>query len=190
MTRSLHSFCKEHGLAKSTVHSHLTALGHDLSNGLTEAAVADARSRFVTAATAPTAQAVAAQVVVETGNHCSQLATPQQAGAFSLESFRDEGITALTFADPGAVADEFLAVADQLLAGMDADVKARQQRLDATKAAQAKVSSKAQELSLEARLYRLQSGQLDTAQTSETKALQDAVGALQSLGKPPADTAA
>lgn len=133
----------------------------------------------------PAAQAVAAQVVVEAGNHCSQLATPQQAGAFSLERFRDEGITALTFADPGAVADEFLAVADQLLAGMDADVKARQQRLDATKAAQAKVASKAQELSLEARLYRLQAGQLDTAQTAETQALQDAVAALQSMGKAP-----
>jgi hypothetical protein len=131
------------------------------------------------------AQQAAAQVTVETGNHCSQLAAPQVAGAFSLEQFRADDVTALTFEDPGAVADQFLAVADQLLAGMDADVKARQQRLDATKAAQAKVASKAQELSLEARLYRLQAGQLDTAQTAETQALQDAVAALQSMGKAP-----
>jgi hypothetical protein len=45
-------------------------------------------------------------------------------------------------------------------------------------------------LSLEQRLYRLQTAQLDSATTGETTALADALAALQSLGKPAADTAA
>lgn len=53
--QSLHSFCKAHNLAKSTVHSHLTALGHDLSQGLTDAAVADARAGFLSPADIPAA---------------------------------------------------------------------------------------------------------------------------------------
>jgi hypothetical protein len=126
-------------------------------------------------------------VTVETGNHCQALAKPDMNGTqFSLESFRTDDVEALIFEDPALVADQFLAVADQLVAGMEADIAIREQRLRATRTAQGKVATKAQELKLEQRLYRDRARDLDTAQTDETRALQDAVTALQSLGKPQA----
>jgi len=135
-------------------------------------------------ATAP-AQPVA--VTVETGNHCQALAKPDMNGTqFSLESFRTDDVEALIFEDPVLVADQFLAVADQLVAGMEADIAIREQRLRATRTAQGKVATKAQELKLEQRLYRDRAKDLDIAQTDETRALQDAVTALQNLGKSPA----
>jgi AcrR family transcriptional regulator len=128
----------------------------------------------------------AVEVTVETGNHCHALNQPEIGGTeFSLERFRADDVQALIFEDPNAVADQFLAVADQLVAGMEADIAAREQRLRATRTAQGKVATKAQELKLEQRLYRDRAKDLDTAQTDETRALQDAVTALQSLGKSP-----
>ncbi|MEO0374702.1 MAG: hypothetical protein AAF329_08775 [Cyanobacteria bacterium P01_A01_bin.17] len=127
----------------------------------------------------------AVEVTVETGNHCSKLAQPEMNRlSFSLESFRSDDVEALVFDNPDDIADQFLAVADQLVGAMDTDIKKREQRLKATRAAQNKVATKAQELKLEQRLYRDRAKDIDSAQTDETQSLQDAVKALQSLGKP------
>lgn len=40
MATSLHSFCTQHGLPKTTVHRLLKTEGHDLSNGLSDDAIA------------------------------------------------------------------------------------------------------------------------------------------------------
>ncbi|MBW4520993.1 MAG: hypothetical protein KME16_14980 [Scytolyngbya sp. HA4215-MV1] len=53
-----------------------------------------------------------------------------------------------------------------------------------TRQAKDKIASKKQKLELEARLYQLQTSQLDSAQTQETQGLQAALSALQKLGKP------
>jgi hypothetical protein len=89
-----------------------------------------------------------------------------------------------------AVAAQFLQTADLIQGALGADIAAREQRLQRTKQAQQAVAAKAQELSLEQRLYRLQTGQLDQQQTDETTALADALAQLQSLGKPAAEPAA
>jgi len=131
------------------------------------------------------APAKSVEVTVETGNHCQALTQPEMGGTeFSLERFRRDDVQALIFEDPEAVANQFLTVADQLVAGMEADIAIRERRLKATRTAQNKVATKAQELKLEQRLYRDRAKDLDTAQTDETSALQDAVTALQNLGKP------
>jgi len=128
-------------------------------------------------------------VTVETGNHCQALATPSIEGTeFSLERFRADDVEALIFEDPALVAEEFLAVADQLVGAMDSDIKAREERLKRSRAAQKKVAAKAQDLKLEQRLYRDRARDLDTAQTEHTQSLQDALQSLQALGKPAADT--
>ena len=65
---------------------------------------------------APTEKAQRVDVTVETGNHAQALDMPAINGStFSLERFRTDDITALTFENPDAIADEFLAVADVLL---------------------------------------------------------------------------
>ena len=124
-------------------------------------------------------------VTVETGNHCRALAAPEINGStFSLEHFRADDTEALVFDDPDAIAMTALEVMDQIIQGMDADIKVRERRLQKTRAAQDKVTAKAQELQLEKRLYRDRSRDLDTAQTTGTQALQDAMATLQTLGKP------
>ena len=135
---------------------------------------------------APTEKAQRVDVTVETGNHAQALAMPEMTGStFSLERFRTDDITALTFENPDAIADEFLAVADVLIQGMDADIQTREKRLQQTRAAKGKVAAKAQELKVEQRLYQYRTRDLDTAQTSETRILQDSIVALQNLAKPP-----
>lgn len=124
---------------------------------------------------------------IENEHCCHTVAAPEFGHTtFSLERFRDNEVEALVFEDPGAVADQFIAIADQLVAGMESDIRQREQRLKATRDAQGKVAAKAQDLKLEQRLYRDRARDIDTAQTSETQALQDAARALQSLGKPQA----
>ena len=124
-------------------------------------------------------------VTVETGNHCKAIAQPEINGSgFSLEQFRADDIEALIFENPDEVADQFLAVADQLVESMGADIKAREQRLKATRTAQNKVAEKAQELKLEQRLYCDRARDLDIAQTEQTQSLQNALQTLQALGKP------
>lgn len=126
---------------------------------------------------------------IETENHCNTLAKPDLEDVeFSLERFRADDVEALMFENPGSVADQFITVADRLVEAMDADIYQREQRLKATKDAQGKVAAKAQDLKLEQRLYRDRARDLDTAQNSETAALQDAVEALQDLGKPKASS--
>jgi hypothetical protein len=185
--QSLSAFCKEHSLSKGSVHKFLKAENFDTSQGLTPDAIKAASAYFLDTAPAPTAPA-AGGLTVAVGNHCTSIDLPSYDGlTVDLAQFRDS--SALVIDDPLAVADQFLATADLILAGLDSDIKAREQRLQSTKAAQAKIATKAQELSLEQRLYKLQTSQIDQAQTDETTALASALAQLQSLGKP-ADTAA
>ncbi|MBD2261094.1 hypothetical protein [Pseudanabaena sp. FACHB-2040] len=128
--------------------------------------------------TLPTAEPT---VTVEVGNHCTSLAVPIIEGEFSLEQFRDS--ESLVFDDPLSVATQFLSVADQLIAAMDTDATQREQRLKLTRQAREQVCTKAQELQLESRLYRERARVVDTAQTTETDALQQALATLQGLGK-------
>jgi hypothetical protein len=186
---SLGEFERRHNIAKGTISKRAREMGFDTSEGLSPTAYAAMKTEFKVsdrpaAAPQPQAQAQHVPVTIETGNHCTALATPEMAGTFSLERFRADDVTALIFNDPLAVADDFLAISDRLVTGMDADIRAREERLQKTREAQGKVAAKAQELKLESRLYRDRTRDLDMAQTAETRALQDAVVALQSLGKP------
>lgn len=128
-----------------------------------------------------TPPAIKPVVEVEVGNHCTSLAAPTVQGTFSLEQFRES--EALVFDDPLLVANQFLSVADQLIEAMDADAAQREHRLQLTRQARTQVSTKAQELQLESRLYRERTRTVDTAQTVETDALQQALTTLQGLGK-------
>ncbi|MEM1308311.1 MAG: hypothetical protein AAF773_05445 [Cyanobacteria bacterium P01_D01_bin.115] len=134
----------------------------------------------------PIRKAQRVDVTIEAGNHAQSLTVPEIKGStFSLERFRADDITALTFEHPDAIADEFLAVADVLIQGMDADIRSREQKLQQTRSAKGKVAAKAQELKVEQRLYQYRSRDLDTAQTHETRILQDSITALQNLAQPP-----
>ncbi|MEA5448526.1 hypothetical protein VB780_08115 [Leptolyngbya sp. CCNP1308] len=184
-TVSLHSFCKAHGnLPKTSVRRWLNDHGYDTSAGLSPVAVTAAKAQFCPPAVPPAP--AAGGLSIHGGNHCTTLAAPGFGGmTIDLGQFRDS--SALVIDDPLAVAEQFLQTADLIQGALADDIAAREQRLQSTKQAQAKVAAKAQQLALEQRLYRLQTSQLDAATTEETTALADALAQLQSLGKPAAD---
>ncbi len=188
---SLHSFCKDNDLPKTTVRRWLNEHGYSTSEGLSPDAVSAALGQFCSPLepeTEPPTEPAAGGLSIHTGNHCTALDVPGFEGmTIDLGQFRDSN--ALVLDDPLAAAEQFLNAADLIQGALAGDIAAREQRLARTKQAQAQVATKAQQLALEQRLYRLQAAQLDTATTDETKALADALAQLQSLGKSaPADT--
>ncbi|MBE9112227.1 hypothetical protein IQ273_22745 [Nodosilinea sp. LEGE 07298] len=178
---SLHSFCKENGnLPKTSVRRWLNDNGYSTSNGLSPAAVEAATAQFCRPVA--TSKPIVGGLTIHTGNHCTSIDLPNYQGmTIDLAQFRDS--EALVIDDPLAVAEQFLQTADLIQGALADDIAAREQRLQATKQAQSKIAAKAQELALEQRLYRLQTSQLDAAQTDETKSLADALGTLKALGK-------
>jgi len=180
--QSLSAFCKAHDLPKSSVYKFLQSEGFATSDGLSDDAIAAASGYFLDTPQASTEPA-ATGMTIHTGNHCTALDVPGFDGlTVDLGQFRDS--TALVIDDPLAVAEQFLQTADLIQGALADDIAGREQRLARTKQAKAKVEARAKELSLEQRLYRMQTAQLDTATTEETSALADALAQLQSLGKP------
>ena len=194
-TVSLHAFCRDNDLAKTTVRRWLNEQGFSTSDGLSPEAVEAAQAQFCPVPAPaepepePPAAPAPAAMTIHTGNHCTTLAVPGFDGlTVDLGQFRDS--TALVIEDPLAAAEQFLAAANMIQGALAVDIAEREQRLARTKQAQAQVTARAQELALEQRLYRLQAAQLDSTTTDETKALADALAALQSLGKPAAEAPA
>jgi hypothetical protein len=178
---SLHAFCRDHDLSKTTVRRWLLDNGYSTSDGLSPEAVEAAQTQFCPQAAPP----APARLTIHTGNPYQTLDTPGFDGlTIDLGQFRDS--EALVLDDPLAVAIQFLQTADHIQSALQADIKAREQRLAQTKQAQDAIATKAQQLQLEQGRYRLQTAQLNQAQTTETQALAANLAQLQSLGKPTA----
>lgn len=181
MNISLTKFCKDYDLPKSTVYRRCQELKIDVTNGLDEAAIAQIQNEFNVVQSEAPAEATPT-IAVDAGNHQMILATPTLPQQYTLESLRTG--EAVSFEDPLAIAAQFLEASDMVLAGMNADIQARQQKLKQTQAAKDAIAQKRQKLELEARLYQLQTQQLDESLTEETAELQAQLAELQKLGKP------
>jgi hypothetical protein len=187
--QSLHSFCTEYNIPKTTIKRWLNDNGYDTSQGMSPDAVAAAKAHFRIADPQPEPTATTGGLTVLTGNHCTAVQVPSYAGlTVDLGQFRDS--EALVIDDPLDVAIQFLQTADQVQCALQADIKAREARLAQTRQAQDAIAAKAQELQLDQSNYRLQTARLDQAQSKETQALAANLEALQALGKPqPAESA-
>jgi hypothetical protein len=179
---SLHGFCRNHDLAKSTVYDRCKEIGIATSDGLSPDDCTRLRHEFNLKPSAPEPTATPVQATVETGNHYLVLSTPQLPQTYSLEGLRQSD--AIGFEDPLALAAKFLQDADLVQVAMQQDIALRQQRLTQTQQAKDAIASKTQQLQLEARLYQLQAGHLDTALTNETQALTEQMQQLNRMGKP------
>jgi len=82
--------------------------------------------------------------------------------------------------------DNVLATLDQLEAGFEADIAAREARLKQSQQAAKALQGKAQKFALKAETYRLEAKLLDNQQTATTGELTEALEAVQRLGKPAA----
>ncbi|MGG6297832.1 hypothetical protein ACQ4M4_25850 [Leptolyngbya sp. AN02str] len=174
---SLTKFSKDNNLAKATVYRRCQELGIDTSAGLSDEAIATLTHEFDLMPVSPTSP-----VTVEVGNHALTLAAPQLPQQYSLETLRAGEV--VSFDDPLAIAQQFLTAADGLQTAMQQDIEARQARLQQTQQAKDAIANKRRELELEARLYQMQTQQIDASTTAETQKLQEELAALQRLGKP------
>jgi len=184
---SLHSFCRDHDLAKSSVYDRCKALAINTSEGLSASDCDRLRIEFNIhpIATATEQAATPVQTTVETGNHYMVLSPPQLPQTYSLGGLRSS--EAVGFEDPLAIAARFLQDADAVQLAMQSDIVLRQQRLAATQQAKNAIAAKTQQLQLEARIYQMESQGLDTALTNETQQLSEHLQQLNSMGKPATD---
>jgi len=184
---SLHSFCRDHDLAKSSVYDRCKVLAINTSEGLSPADCDRLRIEFNvhTMATSPEQAATPVQTTVETGNHYMVLSTPQLPQTYSLGGLRIS--EAVGFEDPLALAAKFLQDAGMVQVAMQQDIIQRQQRLAATQQAKQQIAAQAQTLQIEAAMYKVQSQGLDTELTNETNLLTEQLRQLNSMGKPAAD---
>ncbi|MBW4661080.1 MAG: hypothetical protein KME15_20590 [Drouetiella hepatica Uher 2000/2452] len=183
---SLHGFCRDNNLPKSTVYERCKTMGIITSDGL----CADDCDRLLKEFNVKPAQVhLTAESVsltrphVESGNHQIVLTAPALPLTLTLENLRTG--TVASIADPLSVAAAFLENADALIAAMNGDLHRRQQELQQTASAKEAVAQKAQELKLESRLYQQNAGAIDQAQNQATAQLSTALEALQSFTKKP-----
>ncbi|HEY9631727.1 MAG TPA: hypothetical protein V6C84_30920 [Coleofasciculaceae cyanobacterium] len=183
---SLHAFCRDNGLAKSTVYERCKSLEISTSDGLSsddcarlcrEFNVKPVQAQIIPEAVSPT------HPHIESGNHHIVLSAPSLPATLTLENLRSGSVTSI--ADPLNVAASFLQNADALIAAMNGDLQRRQQELQQTATAKEAIAQKAQELKFESRLYQQNANAIDQAQTQATTQLTTALEALQAFTKKP-----
>lgn len=183
---SLHGFCRDHNLPKSTVYERCKLLEISTSDGLSSDDCDRLLKEFNVkpAHVSITAESVSlTRPHVESGNHQIVLTAPALPVALTLENLRTGTVTSI--ADPLSVAAAFLENADALIAAMNGDLQRRQQELQQTATAKEAVAQKAQELKSESRLYQVTASAIGQAQTQATTQLTTALEALQAFEKKP-----
>lgn len=189
---SLSQWCKENALSKTKVWKRCQELNFDVRNGLTPEMQATLAREFgvsqrLASSPPPPPAPGATSAIVEVGNHRIIVATPQLPQTYSLGGLRTG--QAQQFENPLALAQQFVNAAQQIREAMQEDIQQREQTLAQTRAASQAVQAEAEKLSLEARLYQLQTQALDRDVTAETQELQRRLMELQNLGKPPESSA-
>jgi hypothetical protein len=163
--QSLHSFCTEYNIPKTTVKRWLNDNGFDTSNGLSPDAVAAAKAHFriadlFTESTEPTEATEATAItptVIEVGNHRGALALPNAPASINLADYR--GDVALTSFEPEDV-DRFLSGCDGFLEAVEADYQ-QQVTITQRKAQQAAaVKAKVEQVQQASLVYKLRSESL------------------------------
>ncbi|MBW4662202.1 MAG: hypothetical protein KME15_26415 [Drouetiella hepatica Uher 2000/2452] len=181
---SLHAFCRDNNLAKSTVYERCKQLEINTSDGLSSDDCDHLCREFnVKPVQKQAIPESATRPHIESGNHQIVLSAPSLPATLTLENLRSGSVTSI--ADPLNVAASFLQNADALIAAMNGDLQRRQQELQQTATAKDAIAQKAQELKLESRLYQQNANAIDQAQTQATTQLTTALEALQAFTKKP-----
>ena len=156
--QSLHSFCTQHDIPKTTVKRWLNDNGYDTSQGMSPEAVAAAKAHFRIEDPQPEPTEPALNpTVIEVGNHRGALALPTAPAAINLADYR--GDVALTSFEPEDV-DRFLSSCDGFLEAVEADYH-QQQAITQRKAQQAAaVKAKVEQVKEASLVYKLRSEQL------------------------------
>jgi hypothetical protein len=179
--QSLHSFCTQYDIPKTTVKRWLNDNGYDTSQGMTAEAVAAAKAHFRLAdpQPEPTDATAITPTVIEVGNHRGALALPNAPAAINLADYRGEN-AALSSFQPEDI-ERFLSSCDGFLDAVEADYQ-HQQAITQRKAAAAQaVAAKVEAVKQASLVYQLRSESLALHNAALDQALQRDMSAL---GKP------
>lgn len=149
---SLTKFCKDNGLAKSTVFNRCKELGIVTSNGLDATAVDQLRAEFsLVSQTEPSATST---LTVLPGNHRGSLALPQVPSEMNLENVRGEvPLSSLQTED----IDRFLDACDGFLEAVDTDYQNQLVVTQQKEKGVAKVKAKVEEVRTAKLRYQIRS---------------------------------
>ncbi|TVQ08167.1 MAG: hypothetical protein EA368_12380 [Leptolyngbya sp. DLM2.Bin27] len=179
---SLHSFCKDRNLAKTTVRRWLNEQGYSTSEGLSPAAVEAALTQFCPAAL-PSAAAAAplAKVEILTGNHRATLEAPAMPGQIDLARFRGD-IEVRSYEDPVNEAAAAMALFDALSSAMDKDLDQSFTQLETTTVTVQQLEQRAEALKEKQLEYQITQKILARLQNQKTSELSELLGKAQALG--------
>jgi hypothetical protein len=155
LMQSLHSFCTQHEIPKTTVKRWLNDNGYDTSQGMTAEAVAAAKAHFRLADPQP--EPAITPTVIEVGNHRGQLVLPKAPAVINLADYR--GDVALTSFEPEDV-DRFLSSCDGFLEAVEADYQQQIARTQQKAQQAAAVKAKVEQVKEASLVYKLRSESL------------------------------
>ncbi len=179
---SLHSFCKDHNLAKSTVHRWLTAEGYTTADGLSPDAIAAALAHFCPA---PEPQATEPEVlepeITVLGTVTPTLEAPTFNSSVALARLRGGDGAIAAYADPMAAINQALQLFDAAESAMAQDLAQRQSLLSQTQAAARQMAQRAAALQAQQAEYKIKSDVMAMLQSQETANLGELLGKAQAF---------
>lgn len=183
---SLHSFCKTHDLAKSTVHRWLNEQGHDTTGGLSDDAIAAATAQFCkpepAPAPEPAPEELAAPVEVTVLGNCTPtMEAPSFTPSVALARLRGNDGAIAAYADPMAAIEQALSLFDAAESAMAQDLAQRQALLQQTQTAARAMAAKAQRLQAQQAEYKIKSDVMAMLQNQETANLGELLSKAQAL---------
>ena len=154
--QSLHSFCTQYEIPKTTVKRWLNDNGYDTSQGMSPDAVAAAKAHF--RIEDPQPEPAITPTVIEVGNHRGQLALPNAPASIDLGQYRGENAALTSF--EATDIDRFLDSCDGFLEAVENDFQ-HQQAITQRKAQQAAaVKAKVEQVKEASLVYKLRSESL------------------------------
>lgn len=186
MNTSLSKFCKEHGLAKTTVYDRCRELGLNVSAGLTPAMVAQLEREFdIDSQT----QKITPEVLPENFFKGSELAPVDQHEIQLPQGFDPSAMVRFFDGVAGAATDtkSLLAIADMAVNAvenaMDSKLQAQRLSLQQAESDAKKLETKIAEVKTKLQVKALESKMLSERQTSATLAAEEAFANLMEMGK-------
>jgi hypothetical protein len=173
---SLHSFCKDHNLAKSTVHRWLKDNGFDTTEGLTPAAIAAITDHFCPEPEPQEEPQATEPEVTVLGTVEATLEAPTFNSSVALARLRGGDGAIAAYADPMAAINQALQLFDAAESAMAQDLAQRQSLLSQTQAAARQIAQRAAALQQRETEYRIKSELLGVIQAQEQANLGELLG--------------
>jgi hypothetical protein len=183
---SLHKFCKDNGIPKTSVYDRCKLLDIPTRDGLSTEDQMVLLREFDIEPTEPAATPApaAAAMTVDVGNHRGQLALPQPPSGIDLGVYRGENAALTSFAPEDI--DRFLDACDGFVNAVNADYQHQQAVTLQKESAAVRVRAKVEQVKQNQMLYQVRSETLAIHNRALDIELQEG---LSTLGKPATDTA-